>query len=166
MIVTTEPPRRFHNPPPPYPTHLARPPPSLVPMADSNRANPARIIVLLLLLLALAAGVYARYGISGRGVLTIRNDSREPIHIAYAHPANAAVAVDTRLDPGATVSTTFRSGAILEAWLGEIRPDQVAAWRIDKAGPWILIHLDQFEFRLEGDALQAESLTTSFTPAP
>jgi hypothetical protein len=135
-------------------------------MADSNRTNPARIIVLLLLLLALAAGVYARYGIPGRGVLTIRNDTREPIHIAYAHPANAAISIDTRLDPAQTVSITFRSGATLEAWLGEIRPDQTATWRIDAAGPWILIHLDQFEFRLEGDGLQAESLTTSFAPAP
>ncbi len=127
-------------------------------MADSNRQSPVRIIVLLLILLAMGAGVFARYGIPGRGVLTIRNDSREPIYIHYAPPANAANAIDTRLDPGQTVSTTFRAGAVLEVWLGETRPDQPAAWRLNGAGSWILIQLEQFAFRLEGEGLDAESL--------
>lgn len=135
-------------------------------MPDTRKL--ARLIVLLLILVALAAGVFARYGISGRGVLTLRNDSREPIHISYipAASASAATPIAMRLDPGQTVSTTFRSGSTLEAWLGDVRPDQPAAWRIDRAGPWILIHLDQFEFRLEGEGLSAQSLTSSFTPAP
>lgn len=125
-------------------------------MAD--RKNSARIIVLVLLLLALAAGVFARYGIPGNGVLNIRNDSREPIHILYTHAANAATHIDTRLDPGQTVATTFRSGALLEVWLGEIRPDQPAAWRIDRSGPWILITLERFAFRIDGEGLEAKSV--------
>lgn len=127
-------------------------------MADPNRKNPVRIIVLLLLLVALGAGVFARYAIPGRGVLSIRNDTREPVYIHYAPPANAANTIEIRLDPGQTVTTTFRSGAVLEAWLGEIRPDQPAAWRLNDAGPWILIQLEQFAFRLDGKGLDAESL--------
>ena len=129
-------------------------------MANSH-AKTARLVVLLLILVALAAGVYARYGIGGRGVLTIRNDSREPTSIRYMPAAGpkAPPPIETRLDPGQTVVTTFRSGAVLEVWLGEIRPDQPAAWRIRGSGPWILINLEQFQFRLDGEGLDAESLT-------
>lgn len=125
-------------------------------MAD--RPNPARFIVLILILLALGAGVFARYGIPGRGVLTIRNDTREPIHIQYIPPASAASPIQTRLDPGQTVATTFRSGAVLEVWLGETKPDQPSSWRIDRADAWILINLEQFAFRLEGEGLSVETL--------
>lgn len=131
-------------------------------MSDSNAGakSPLRIIVLLLILVALAAGVYARYGIPGRGVLTIRNDSREPVQIHYLPGGDASGSgVEARLDPGTTVTTTFRKGATLEVWLGTTRPDQPAAWRLDAAGPWVLINLEQFAFRLEGDGLRAQSLT-------
>jgi hypothetical protein len=122
----------------------------------------ARAIVFGVLLLALAGGLAARL-LGSSGALVIRNDGQETLGVRFSHPPGpdgaAALPQEQLLGPGASMTTRFRPGSIIEAWPGPTRPDYPARWRIDAASTLLTLRLDLSGLEIAGDGARFVDLS-------
>jgi len=132
-------------------------------MASSGKVSYslARAIVFGVLLLSLAMGLFLRFGQQAAGMIVIRNDSRETLGVRFVLPDSVSQPpLDAQLEPGGTLSTTFRKGSILEAWPGRDRPNTPARWRLDAAEHLITLELEQFSILIQGQGATIIDLST------